>query len=101
MEARGYHKQHLSCTTFCNCHGGQNCLNQFTATSEIEQSAEEETEANYIDSNLLDDCDDGFEQDNEDGGVPDDPILDCLDEWQYRYRNKIDILLYKKMLFIL
>ena len=33
-----------------------------TATREIAQSAEEETETNYIDSNLPDDSDDGLEQ---------------------------------------
>ena len=36
-EARGCHKQHLSCTTFCNCHGGQDCLNLFTTAREAVQ----------------------------------------------------------------
>ena len=27
---------------FCNCHGGQDCLNPFTATREISKSSEED-----------------------------------------------------------
>ena len=42
---------------FCNCHGGQDCLNPFTATREIAQSTQEETETDYIESNLPDDSD--------------------------------------------
>ena len=30
-------------TLFCNCHGGQDCLNPFTATREISKSSEEDT----------------------------------------------------------
>ena len=41
---------------------------------EIAQPAEEETETDYIDSNLPDDSVDGLEQNNEDGGVPENPI---------------------------
>ena len=47
---------------FCNCHGGQDCLNPFTATREIAQPAEEETEKDYIDSNLPDDSDNTKEE---------------------------------------
>ena len=64
----------LSRTPFCNCHGGQDCLNPFTATRKIAQPAEEETETDYIDSNLPDDSIDGLEQNNEDGGVPENLI---------------------------
>ena len=53
-----------------------------TATREIAQSAEEETETNYIYSNLPDDSDDGLEQDNEDGGAPDDPNPNCLGKFR-------------------
>ena len=69
-EACGCHKQHLSCTSFCNCHGGQNCLNPFTSTRDIAQSAEEESETEDIDSNHPDELDNGLGQDNQDGGVP-------------------------------
>ena len=69
-------------TPVCNCHSGQECLNSLTATREISKSSEEETEIDYIDSNFPDDSDDGLEKNNEDGGVPDDPILDYLDEWE-------------------
>ena len=55
-------------------------MNPFTATRDIDQYAREETETNYIDSNLPDDFDDGLEHDNDNGGVPDDPISDYLDE---------------------
>ena len=37
IEASGCHKQYLSCTPFCKCPGGQDCLNTFTATREIAQ----------------------------------------------------------------
>ena len=42
----GCHKQHLSCTPFCNCHCGQDLLNPFTAIRKIAQSTEEETTEN-------------------------------------------------------
>ena len=47
-------------------------MNPFTTAREIVHSAEEETETDYIVSNLPDDYDGGLEEDNEDGGVPDD-----------------------------
>ena len=55
-------------------------MNPFTATREIAQSAKKETETVYIDSNPPDGSDDGLGQDNEDGGVPDDPIFDYFYE---------------------
>ena len=67
-------KQHLSRTPLCNCHGGQYCLEPFTASGDFAQSAEEETETDDIDSNLSDESDYGLEQYNEDGGVSDEPI---------------------------
>ena len=60
MEACECRKQHLSCTPFCKCHGGQDCLDPFTATREIVQSAEEETETVGTDSNLPNDSDDSL-----------------------------------------
>ena len=32
-----------SSTPFCNCYGGQDCLNPFTATREISKLSEEDT----------------------------------------------------------
>ena len=55
-------------------------MSPFTATREVVQSAEEETETGDVDSNLPDDSDDGLEQDNDDQGVPDDSISDYLGE---------------------
>ena len=56
-------------------------MNPFTATREIVQSVKEETETDDIDSNLPDDFDDYLIQANEDGGgLPGDPVSDCLDE---------------------
>ena len=46
---------------FCNGHGGQDCLNPFTATSEISNHLKRVLETDYIDSNLPDDSDDGLE----------------------------------------
>ena len=62
-------------STFCNCHGGQDCLYPFTATREIARSAEEETVTDYIESNLTDDSDDTekeTESDYIDSNLPDD-----------------------------
>ena len=44
--ARGVLRRYVdatSSTPFCNCHGGQDCLNPFTATWEISKSSEEDT----------------------------------------------------------
>ena len=65
-------------TPFCNCHGGQDCLNQFTATREISELSEEDTVKQItltatfqmILMMVLD------------GGVPDDPISDYLNAWE-------------------
>ena len=48
-EACECHKQHMSCTKFCNWQGGQDCLNPFTAATGIVQPAEEATDADYND----------------------------------------------------
>ena len=56
----GCHKQNLSYTAFCNCNGGQDFLNPFTANREFVQSAAGETETDEIDKNLPDDSDDGL-----------------------------------------
>ena len=47
-----------SSTPFCNCHGGQDCLNPFTATRENSKSFEEDTVKQII---LTDDSDDDLE----------------------------------------
>ena len=82
VEACVCHKQHLSSTTFCDCHGGEDCLNQFT--TDIVQAAEEGPGTEDINDSLDDDPDDGLEQDIEDGGdVADDLVSDYLDnEWE-------------------
>ena len=62
-------------STFCKCHGGQDCLNPFTATREIARSAEEETETDYIENNLPDDSDNTKKETESDyiySNLPDD-----------------------------
>ena len=49
-----------SSTPFCNCHGGQDCLNPFTATWEISKSSEVDTVKEITLTNT-DDSDDGLE----------------------------------------
>ena len=79
-EACSCHKQHLSSTTFCDCHGGEDCLNEFTTTRDIVQAAEEGPGTEDINDSLDDDPDDGLEQDIEDGGnVADDIVSDYSD----------------------
>ena len=43
-EACGCHKQLLSCTTCCNCSGGEDCFNPHTTSMEVVQEEEQETE---------------------------------------------------------
>ena len=71
-----------TCCTYHARYYGQDCLNPFTTTREIAHCAEEETKTDDIVNNLPDDSADGLEQDNEDGGDPEDPILAYLDEWE-------------------
>ena len=47
-----------SSTPFCNCHGGQDCLNPFTATREISKSSIEDT---VKQNTLTDNSGDGLE----------------------------------------
>ncbi|MCG7883058.1 MAG: hypothetical protein JAY96_15870 [Candidatus Thiodiazotropha endolucinida] len=79
-EACGCHKQHLSCTTFCNCRGSEDCLNQYTTARDV--PAAEEGPATDVDN--IDDCpDDGLEEDMEDQeDIADDQVPDYLDEWE-------------------
>ena len=95
-EACGCHKQHLSCTTFCNCNGRQDCLNPFTTareavqpgenvqSGEIVQSVDEETEMGDVDSNHPDHSDNDIEHDKEVEAVrvTDDQDSHYVDEWE-------------------
>ena len=69
-----------SSTPFCNCHGGQDCLNPITETREISKSPEEYTAkqitltATFQMILVM-----ALNKKIEDGGVPDDPISDLLD----------------------
>ena len=81
-EVCGCHKQHMSCTKFCNCQGGQDCLNPFTAATGIIQPAEEATDADDSDINLPEDSDDDLEQDDKDEVDHDDPVMDSMHEWE-------------------
>ena len=69
-------------TPFCNCHGGQDCLNPFTATREISKSFREDTvkQITLTATFQMNRSDDSLEQDNEDGGFPDDPISNRFGE---------------------
>ena len=72
-------------------------MHLLTSTREIVQSVEGEIETDYIDSNFLDDSDDILNRDNEVGGdVPDVPVWNYLDEWEYR---EIVIYLLLRLLF--
>ena len=65
-----------SSTPFCYCHGGQDCLNPFTATREMTKSSEEDT-VKQITLTAT------FQMILELGeGVPDDPFSDHLDAWE-------------------
>ena len=81
-EIYGCQKQHMSCTKFYNCQGGQDCPNPFTPTTNVVQSAEEATDADDNDRNLPGDSDDDLEQDDDDEVHHDDPVLDSMHEWE-------------------
>ena len=84
--ARSVLRKHVdatSSTPFCNFHGGQYCLNLFTAAREISKSSKEDT-VKQITLTVT------FQmimimvlsKKNEDRGVPDHPISDHLDVWE-------------------
>ena len=80
----GCHKHHLSCTTFCSCHGGEDCLNQFTTVKDIGPAAEEDPDTEDINDTLEDDAGDELEQDKEvEDDIAGDPGSDYLEnEWE-------------------
>ena len=80
-EACGCHKQPLSCTTFCNCYDGEDCLNPLDTNRDIVPAAEEGPGTEDINNSLEDDSDDGLEQDIADGGdvAADELVSDYLD----------------------
>ena len=80
-EANGCQKQPLSCTTFCNCYDGEDCLNPLDTNRDIVPAAEEGPGTEDINNSLEDDSDDGLEQDIADGGdvAADELVSDYLD----------------------
>ena len=74
-EACGCHKQHLSCTPYCNCSGGEDCCNPYT-NRQVAQAGDEEME-----DIQAEDFEDGFDQDSDDA-MDDLTIFDDLDEWE-------------------
>ena len=68
-------------TPFCNCHGGQDCLNLFMVIrGNFQVIRRGHCKTDYMSSNLSDDM--VLNTCNEDGGVHDDPISDHLDVWE-------------------
>ena len=59
MQYRGMWLPHLSCTSFCNCSGGETCCNPYT-TQEDAQSASEEDVAEDVD--MVDAEEEDFEE---------------------------------------
>ena len=70
-EACGCHKQHLSCTSFCNCSGDESCCNPHT-TQEDAQAGDVGQARDWEDV-TAEDCDvdmvDAEEDDSEEEGV--------------------------------
>ena len=77
-EACGCHKQHLSCTSYCNCSGGEDCCNPYTNRQVAQAGDEEGAEMEDIQA---EDFEDGFDQDSDDA-MDDLAIFDDLDEWE-------------------
>ena len=77
-EACGCHKQHLSCTSYCNCSGGEDCCNPYTNRQVGQAGDEEGAEMEDIQA---EDFEDGFDQDSDDA-MDDLAIFDDLDEWE-------------------
>ena len=74
-EACGCHTQHLSCTTFCNCHDGEDC---FTTTRDIVPATEEGPGTEDISDSLDGVPDDGLELEGG-GDVADVLVSDYVD----------------------
>ena len=52
-EACGCHKQHLSCTSFCNCSGDESCCNPYTMQEDAQPGDEGEVAAEDFDADIL------------------------------------------------
>ena len=76
-EACGCHKQHLSCTSFCNCSGGENCCNPYT-TQEDAQSASEEDVAEDVET--VDAEEEDFEEEGMENIDADEDEVDIMDD---------------------
>jgi len=76
------HKQHLSCTSYCNCFAGDDCLNPYTNLREYEAAEEEENNIDDINNNALYDNDEGMEEEIKERGEDEEIYADHSDsEW--------------------
>jgi hypothetical protein len=78
----GCHKEHLSCTSYCNCSGEEGCCNPYTKRRDAQAGDEEGVEMEDIEE---EDFEEGVDQEGEghedvEGGLVDPDYLD--DEWE-------------------
>lgn len=78
-ETCGCRKQHLSCTTYCNCGGRDDCLNPYTAQREATLDTDNESEIEGVDKDGdLEQEMEGNEEDDNNETV----TGDLYDEWE-------------------
>ncbi len=53
-EACGCHKQHLSCTSFCNCSGDESCCNPYTTQGDAQPGKDEDVAVEDCDIHMVD-----------------------------------------------
>ncbi len=53
-EACGCHKQHLSCTSFCNCSGDESCCNPYTTQGDAQPGKDEDVAVEDCDIDMVD-----------------------------------------------
>ena len=84
-EACGCHKQHLSCTSFCNCSGDESCCNPYTTQEDAQPGDEGEVAAEDFDTDIVNAEEEDFEGEDvesvnaEENFEEEEDILD--DDW--------------------
>ena len=87
-EACGCHKEHLSCTSYCNCSGEQGCCNPHTARDDL-AGDEEDVEMEDVEEEDFEDQEDdagaemeGVDQDSEGHEDIEGSVVDTDYEWE-------------------
>ena len=103
-EVCGCHKQHLSCTSFCNCLGDESCCNPYTIQENAQPGNEEDAAADNFDLDMVGAEEEDFEEKGVeivDAEEEDFHVVDIVDDdWLIPDNNlnrcNHDLYIYKK-----